>query len=112
MNNSAQPTKAPQGREALLKSYNKRLKDDVKSILDNFMGMLSERYSFYQFYIYIFQVFFSIDNLFLLNFPEIVKLGTVEDESQVARITQVEEINFQMNVRAANMVSHCKLFYI
>lgn len=34
----AQAAKQPQGREALLKSYNKRLKDDVKSILDNFMG--------------------------------------------------------------------------
>lgn len=28
----------PQNREALLKSYNKRLKDDVKSLLDNFTG--------------------------------------------------------------------------
>lgn len=36
----AQAAKQPQGREALLKSYNKRLKDDVKSILDNFMGEL------------------------------------------------------------------------
>ncbi|XP_063878587.1 mediator of RNA polymerase II transcription subunit 22-like isoform X1 [Scylla paramamosain] len=68
----AQSTKQPQGREALLKSYNKRLKDDVKSILDNFM--------------------------------EIVKLGMVEDETQIARMTQVEEINFQMQVRSANMV--------
>lgn len=67
----AQQSKQPQGREALLKSYNKRLKDDVKSILDNFM--------------------------------EIVKLGLVE-ESQISRMTQVEEINFQMQVRSANMV--------
>ena len=37
-----QSTKQPQGREALLKSYNKRLKDDVKSILDNFMGKFIE----------------------------------------------------------------------
>ena len=29
----------PQNKEALLKSYNKRLKDDVKSLLDNFTGM-------------------------------------------------------------------------
>ncbi|KAB7504874.1 Mediator of RNA polymerase II transcription subunit 22 [Armadillidium nasatum] len=64
--------KQMQGREALLKSYNKRLKDDVKSILDNFM--------------------------------EIVKLAQVDDETQVSRLTQIEEINFQMNVRASNMV--------
>ncbi|XP_042881732.1 mediator of RNA polymerase II transcription subunit 22-like [Penaeus japonicus] len=68
----AQQGKQPQGREALLKSYNKRLKDDVKSILDNFM--------------------------------EIVKLGLVEDESQINRMTQVEEIHFQMQVRSSNMV--------
>ena len=30
--------KQTQSKEALLKSYNKRLKDDVKSILDNFLG--------------------------------------------------------------------------
>ncbi|KAK8729121.1 hypothetical protein OTU49_008636 [Cherax quadricarinatus] len=68
----AQQGKPPQSREALLKSYNKRLKDDVKSILDNFM--------------------------------EIVKLGVVEEECQVNRMTQVEEINFQIQVRSANMV--------
>ena len=28
----------PQNKEALLKSYNKRLKDDVKSLLDNLTG--------------------------------------------------------------------------
>ena len=28
----------PQNKEALLKQYNKRLKDDVKSLLDNFTG--------------------------------------------------------------------------
>ncbi|KAG7154069.1 mediator of RNA polymerase II transcription subunit 22-like [Homarus americanus] len=68
----AQQGKQPQGREALLKSYNRRLKDDVKSILDNFM--------------------------------EIVKLGVVEEETQIGRMTQVEEINFQIQVRSANMV--------
>ena len=30
----------PQNKEALLKSYNKRLKDDVKSLLDNFSGKI------------------------------------------------------------------------
>merc|ERR1719402_1172520 len=32
------------------------------------------------------------------------KLGLVEDESQINRMTQVEEIHFQMQVRAANCV--------
>ncbi|XP_047500455.1 mediator of RNA polymerase II transcription subunit 22-like [Penaeus chinensis] len=68
----AQQGKQPQGREALLKSYNRRLKDDVKSILENFM--------------------------------EIVKLGVVEDESQVHRMTQVDIIHYQMHVRSSNMV--------
>ncbi|CAL4101839.1 unnamed protein product [Meganyctiphanes norvegica] len=69
-------SKPPQSREALLKSYNKRLKDDVKSILDNFI--------------------------------EIVRLGYVDDETQVTRMTQVEEINFQMHVRSATMVRACE----
>ena len=54
----AQSGKQPQGREALLKSYNKRLKDDVKSILDNFMGKSTEMSKldsilFYLYYYYL-----------------------------------------------------------
>ncbi|KAF2350997.1 Mediator of RNA polymerase II transcription subunit 22 [Trinorchestia longiramus] len=65
-------SKQTQSKEALLKSYNKRLKDDVKSILDNFL--------------------------------EIVKLGQVEDETQVDRMTHLEEVHYQMSVRSHNMV--------
>ena len=36
-----------QSKEALLKSYNKRLKDDVKSLLDNFTGKISKLNSNY-----------------------------------------------------------------
>lgn len=35
---------------------------------------------------------------------EIVKLGQVEDETQVDRMTHLEEVHFQMSVRACNMV--------
>ena len=38
---SAQQRALPQSKEALLKSYNKRLKDDIKSMLDNFVGKLN-----------------------------------------------------------------------
>jgi len=69
---SAQQRALPQSKEALLKSYNKRLKDDIKSMLDNFV--------------------------------EIVKLGKVEDETQVSRMTQSNQDKFEMHVRAANIV--------
>ncbi|KAF0304658.1 Mediator of RNA polymerase II transcription subunit 22 [Amphibalanus amphitrite] len=69
---SAQQRALPQSKEALLKSYNKRLKDDVKSMLDNFV--------------------------------EIIKLGKVEDETQVSRMTQSGQDMFEMHVRAANIV--------
>ncbi|XP_007901064.1 mediator of RNA polymerase II transcription subunit 22 isoform X1 [Callorhinchus milii] len=36
----AQPRVLPQSKETLLQSYNKRLKDDIKSILDNFMEII------------------------------------------------------------------------
>lgn len=37
----SQPSRSlPQSKETLLKSYTKRLKDDVKSILDNFTEIL------------------------------------------------------------------------
>ncbi|XP_057265197.1 mediator of RNA polymerase II transcription subunit 22 [Pezoporus wallicus] len=62
----------PQSKETLLQSYNKRLRDDVRSILD--------------------------------NFTEIVKTAKVEDETQVSRATQGEQDNYEMHVRAANIV--------
>ncbi|KXJ19406.1 mediator of RNA polymerase II transcription subunit 22 [Exaiptasia diaphana] len=69
----SQPSRAlPQSKETLLKSYTKRLKDDVKSILD--------------------------------NFTEILKCSKVEDETQVSRVTQVVQYQYESNVRAANIV--------
>nr|CAH0110905.1 unnamed protein product [Daphnia galeata] len=65
----------PQSKEALLKSYNKRLKDDVKSLLDNFSELAI-----------------------------IIKLARVEEETQVSRMTQCEEDHFEMLVRASNIV--------
>ncbi|XP_065552228.1 mediator of RNA polymerase II transcription subunit 22 [Lathamus discolor] len=62
----------PQSKETLLQSYNKRLRDDVKSILD--------------------------------NFTEIIKTAKIEDETQVSRATQGEQDNYEMHVRAANIV--------
>jgi len=38
------------------------------------------------------------------NFVEIVKLGKVEDETQVSRMTQSNQDKFEMHVRAANIV--------
>ncbi|XP_068695873.1 mediator of RNA polymerase II transcription subunit 22-like [Montipora foliosa] len=69
----SQPSRIlPQSKETLLKSYTKRLKDDVKSILD--------------------------------NFTEIIKSSKVENETQVARLTQSTQDQYEMNVRAANIV--------
>lgn len=36
----AQQRALPQSKETLLQSYNKRLKDDVKSIMDNFAEII------------------------------------------------------------------------
>lgn len=69
----SQPSRIlPQSKENLLKSYTKRLKDDVKSILD--------------------------------NFTEIIKSSKVEEEKQVSRLTQSAQDQYEVNVRAANIV--------
>ncbi|CAG5041904.1 unnamed protein product [Parnassius apollo] len=62
----------PQNKEALLKSYTTRLKEDVKSMLE--------------------------------NFEEIIKLAKGENDSQLNRMTQIEQDTFEMQVRAANIV--------
>lgn len=59
-------------REALLKSYTRRLKDDINSILD--------------------------------NYTEIIKAAKVEEETQVARLTQAVEDGYEIDVRASNVV--------
>jgi len=43
--------------------------------------------------------------LVCLDLAEIVRLGQVEDESQVDRMTHLEEVHLQMSVRANNMVN-------
>ena len=66
----------PPTKDALLKSYRKRLKDDIGSMV--------------------------------ANFTEIIKLCQIsksEEETQVSRSTLCEEEAFEMQVRAANMVS-------
>ncbi|XP_038601769.1 mediator of RNA polymerase II transcription subunit 22 isoform X2 [Tachyglossus aculeatus] len=68
----AQQRVLPQSKETLLQSYNKRLKDDIKSIMD--------------------------------NFTEIIKTAKIEEETQVSRATQGEQDNYEMHVRAANIV--------
>ncbi|CAN7947096.1 hypothetical protein HPB47_023869 [Ixodes persulcatus] len=70
----AQPKGLSQSKEALLKSYTKRLKDDMKSMID--------------------------------NFTEIIKSTRVplEEEGQVLRPLQVTQDQYEMHVRAANIV--------
>lgn len=62
----------PQSKEALLKSYTKRMKDDIKSMVD--------------------------------NYAEVIKLAKVEEDTQVHRPTQAEQDQYEMAVRAANIV--------
>ncbi|XP_065067813.1 mediator of RNA polymerase II transcription subunit 22-like isoform X1 [Rhopilema esculentum] len=68
----SQPQKGASNREALLKSYNRRLKDDVRSILE--------------------------------NFNEIVKSAKIEEETQIARLTEAVQTQYEIEVRASNIV--------
>lgn len=85
-------SRIPQSKEALLKSYNTRLKEDVKSMLENFEGIphnLKNTINILKYTI----------NLFL----EIIKLAKGENESQLSRVTQCEQDTYEMHVRAANI---------
>ena len=42
----------------------------------------------------------------IICLSEIIKLGKVEEETQVSRMTQSGQDMFEMHVRAANMVRH------
>ena len=81
-------------KDALLKSYSKRLKDDVRSLADNFSAIVKTcRFSgmktIWHFYLY-FPVNVTHSNLPFLN--------RVEEEHQVCRSTQAEEDALEMQV--------------
>ncbi|XP_059483985.1 mediator of RNA polymerase II transcription subunit 22 [Neocloeon triangulifer] len=66
----------PQSKEALLKSYNTRLKDDVKSMQENFEEIV-----------------------------KLAKGDSeAQNSQQLTRITQCEQEHYEMHVRAANIV--------
>ncbi|XP_071155596.1 mediator of RNA polymerase II transcription subunit 22-like [Mytilus galloprovincialis] len=68
----SQPQRAiSQTKEALLKTYHKKLKDDIRSMFD--------------------------------NFTEIIRLARVEEDSQIAKMTQTEQDQYEMQVRASNI---------
>lgn len=114
----------PQSKETLLQSYNKRLKDDIKSILENFTEIiktakvcranaLSTAKFFSNCVVY-------VTSLSSVRFsPTIVSSYTIEkkkncmlflqieDETQVSRPTQAEQDHYEMHVRAANIVCIC-----
>ena len=85
-------TAASQNKEAILKGYSKRLKDNVKSMVDNFAGTKQSEASTWEL------------NVIGFNLPAIVALARLEPEGQVSRATQADEDNFEMTVRAANIV--------
>lgn len=86
----------PQSKEALLKSYRTRLKDDVKSMLENFEGK-------YLIQIYILTEFHTLQ-LILTMLLEIVKLAKGDHDTQLSRMAQCEQDTYEMHVRAANIV--------
>ncbi|GIY40762.1 mediator of RNA polymerase II transcription subunit 22 [Caerostris darwini] len=71
----AQVKTLPQSKEALLKSYNKRLKDDIKSMVDNFVEIV-----------------------------KLARPPGDEDNSNVIRPLATSQDQCEMHVRAANIV--------
>lgn len=92
MASTSRTTILPQSKEALLKSYNARLKDDVRSMLENFEG----------------KIVLCLLPKTLLSVVysarlEILKLARRESHSQISKTTQCEQDALEMQVRAANM---------
>lgn len=105
----------PQSKETLLQNYNKRLKDDIRSILDNFTEIIKtakvRRFgssSFSVVFVFVFARIFTCDK----NSENVEHCShffslQIEDETQVSRATQAEQDHYEMHVRAANIVSLC-----
>ena len=96
----SQPSRIlPQSKETLLKSYTKRLKDDVKSILDNFTEIVKSSKVSVDVNADYARILCYCVNQFCLYFSK------VENETQVSRLTQSAQDQYEVNVRAANIVS-------
>jgi mediator of RNA polymerase II transcription subunit 22 len=80
-----------QSKEALLKSYNSRLKEDVKSIQENFEGEMKK-------YCKNYEAKTSI-------LAEIIKLakGETDNQTQLGKMTLCELDAYEMQVRSANI---------
>lgn len=98
----------PQSKESLLQNYNKRLKDDIKSIMDNFTEIIKTakvnmNTSSCSSSAASLPLCFTFGNLLLTAGCSF--FIQIEDETQVSRPTQAEQDHYEMHVRAANIVS-------
>lgn len=91
----SQQRNLPQSKEVLLKSYNQRLKDDCKCMMENFFG---ESFCF----VFVHLVH-SLLHSQIFTILEIIKLAKGETDSQLSKITQCEQDTYEMQVRAANI---------
>ena len=86
-----------QSKEALLKSYNSRLKEDIRSMRENFEGMRRIR----PHDTCSIEPISSCCRCFI---AEIIRLAKGENDTQLSKITQCEQDTYETQVRAANIV--------
>ncbi len=124
----AQQRAIPQSKEQLLKSYTKRMKDDIRSMVDNYTEIFKLNR------VFIFPLVAQCLNVNASFPPRLVCtppysdhrscdtwysshanvvictltlqiVFQLDEESQVSRPTQAEEDHYEMQVRASNIVS-------
>ncbi|XP_070991049.1 mediator of RNA polymerase II transcription subunit 22-like isoform X3 [Oncorhynchus clarkii lewisi] len=114
----------PQSKESLLQNYNKRLKDDIRSILDNLTEIIKTAktgaWRTCLGWLESLAISQTPPGMYVLDSWELAPSGAlgrphhplvgpssrrvVEDETQVSRATQAEQDHYEMHVRAANIV--------
>lgn len=100
----AQPRNIPQSKEVLLKSYNIRLKEDCKIMLENYFGeYFIAKFPFNIIFVCLMPMFNSLIFIRFFSSLEIIKLAKGENDSQLSKITQCEQDTYEMQVRAANI---------
>lgn len=96
----AQQRNLPQSKEVLLKSYNTRLKEDCKIMLENYFGKFGANEAEIDCYTKRVCKYFHKTFSFQI---EIIKLAKGESDSQLSKITQCEQDTYEMQVRASNI---------
>lgn len=103
----------PQSKESLLQNYNKRLKDDIRSILDNFTEIVkTAKVYLYTFISFLLSVFVPLSLSLLLSMGCVCLLFSMKDILVSGSLTSCHVLSRDILSLCSKYLSKCALFSV